>query len=93
MHIQGRGWVSVAELVMYIPAGIISLIICGRHGFRRSTGWIYTFILCLVRVVGAICQILTYSNQSTNLIDATIIIDSIGISPLLLATLGLLSRL
>jgi hypothetical protein len=49
-------------------------------------------ILCLVRIVGACCQLAMYQSQSEGLLEATIILESIGISPLLLATLGLLSR-
>jgi hypothetical protein len=49
--------------------------------------------VCIVRIAGAICQLLTYSNSSTGLLEATLIIDAIGLSPLLLATLGMLSRL
>ncbi len=93
MTIGARGWVSVAELIVYIPSTIAAAIACYKHGFSRSSGWIYTLILSVVRVVGSICQLATYSNQSIGLIEATVIIDSIGISPLLLATLGMLSRL
>ncbi|KAF7556930.1 hypothetical protein G7Z17_g1056 [Cylindrodendrum hubeiense] len=92
MTIHARGIVSVVEVIVYIPALIAAIIVCSRHGFSRSSGWIYTIILCLVRVIGSVCQLLTYSNHSSGLLQATIIIDSIGISPLLLATLGMLSR-
>jgi hypothetical protein len=93
MTFSSAGWVSVAELIVYLPAICVSIYICSRHGFSRSSGWLYTLILCLVRIIGAICQLLTYHDTSTGLLKATLIIDSIGLSPLLLATLGLLSRL
>lgn len=93
MHIDGRGWLAVIELVVYIPALLIALYICKKHGFTRSSGWMYTLILCVVRIAGSICELLTFSNSSTSIIKTMIILDSIGLSPLLLATLGLLSRL
>jgi hypothetical protein len=93
MTFSAAGWVSVAELIVYLPAICLAIYICSRHGFSRSSGWLYTLILCLVRIIGAICQLLTYHDTSTGLLKATLIIDSIGLSPLLLATLGLLSRL
>lgn len=93
MHIDDRGWVSVAELIIYIPLITACGIVCTRHGFHRTSGFIYTLVLCLIRIVGAIIQLLTYDDQSSGLIKAAIIIDSIGLSPLLFATLGLLSRL
>jgi hypothetical protein len=92
MKLDGRASVSVAELVIYFPALIVATIICARHGFDHSSGWIFALILCLVRIVGACCQLATYQSQSEGLLEATIILESIGISPLLLATLGLLSR-
>ncbi|KAF2498019.1 hypothetical protein BU16DRAFT_443044, partial [Lophium mytilinum] len=88
-----QGAVSVFELVIYFPAIVVAAIVCSRHGFGRSSGWIYTLILCLVRIIGACCQLATYSNKtSTGLIETVVILDSVGMSPLLLATLGLLSR-
>jgi hypothetical protein len=86
------GGVSIAELIVYLPAIVVSAIVCKRHGFSRSSGWLFTLILCLVRIVGACCQLATYKSESIGLLEAVVIIDSIGISPLLLATLGLLSR-
>ncbi|OCK75022.1 hypothetical protein K432DRAFT_467611 [Lepidopterella palustris CBS 459.81] len=59
MHIDSRGWVSVAELIVFIPSLPLPLISCSRHEFNRSSGWIYTLILRIVRVVGAICQLCT----------------------------------
>jgi hypothetical protein len=93
MGIGTSGIVSIVELIVYIPALIAAIFVCSRHGLHRASGWIYTVILCVVRIAGAVCQLLTYSNQSEGLLKATVIIDSIGISPLLLATLGVISRL
>jgi hypothetical protein len=91
MH--ARDIVAAIELAVYIPAAILAVIICVQHGFNRSSGWVYTLILCIVRTAGASCQFLSRQNHSNGLIEAKIIIESIGLSPLLLATLGLLSRL
>lgn len=85
--------VAAIELAFYISTTILAVFVCARHGFNRSSGWIYTLILCIVRIVGAIIQLQSRHNPSNGLIEARIIVDSIGISPLLLATLGLLSRL
>ncbi|CAI6093780.1 unnamed protein product [Clonostachys chloroleuca] len=93
MTLDSRGYVSIAELVVYVPAFVLAIIICVRHGIRQTSGWIYTLILCLVRIVGSVCQLVTYSNPSVGLIQAYLVFDSVGLSPLLFATLGLLSRL
>ena len=92
MKFNSRGGVSIFELIIYFPAIVIAAIVCSRHGFGRSSGWIFVLILCLVRIIGACCQLATYHSETKGLLEAVIILDSIGISPLLLATLGLLSR-
>lgn len=93
MGLHSQDYVSIVELVIYIPALIAAIVVTARHGFHRASGWIYTIVLCTVRIAGAICQLLTHTDHSDGLLTATLIIDSIGISPLLLATLGILSRL
>lgn len=51
-------------------------------------------MLCLVRVVGASIQLASQSNPGDkNLIIAAAALESLGLTPLILATLGLLSRL
>jgi hypothetical protein len=55
MKFDAAGWVSVAELVVFIPSLVTAIIICSRHGFTRASGWLYTLILCVVRIVGAVC--------------------------------------
>ncbi|RFU25705.1 hypothetical protein B7463_g10635, partial [Scytalidium lignicola] len=92
MKFNSQGGISILELLIYFPALIVAVIVCRRHGFGRSSGFIFTLILCLVRIVGACCQLATYQSETKGLIEAVLILDSIGISPLLLATLGLLSR-
>ncbi|KAF1937818.1 hypothetical protein EJ02DRAFT_514947 [Clathrospora elynae] len=90
--LTSRDTVSVIELVFYIPAALLSIFLLTKHGFKSSRVWLYTLILCTARIIGAICQFLSHNNPSQGLIEAILIIDSIGISPLLLATSGLLRR-
>jgi len=92
MKFDSHGGVSIFELVVYFPALVVAVIVCSRHGFGRSSGWVFTLVLCLVRIIGACCQLATYHSETKGLFEAVVILDSIGISPLLLATLGLLSR-
>jgi len=76
--------------MLYFPAIVIAAIVCKRHGFGRGSGRIFTLILCLVGFIGSSCQLATYSSKRKGLLEAVIILELIGISPLLLATLGLL---
>lgn len=92
MSWHARDSITLVELVFYIPFGFLTAFICYRHGFNRSSGWIYTLILCIVRIVGGIMQFVSHNNQSAGILQTILILDSVGLSPLLLATLGLLSR-
>ncbi|KAK3173483.1 hypothetical protein OEA41_006812 [Lepraria neglecta] len=92
MKFNAHGGISILELFLYFPSFLVAVYICYRHGFGRSSGWIFTLILCLIRIIGACCQLATYHSESQGLFETTIILDSVGVSPLLLATLGLLSR-
>jgi len=93
MHLDKHGYVSIVELVVFIPCLILGVVVCLRHGWKRTSGWIFVQILSVIRIAGAICQLLTYDKPTEGLIKATLILDSIGIAPLLLVVLGVLSRL
>lgn len=93
MQLDDTGRVAVAEIILYTPCLFASFAVCLRQGFKRSSGWIFLLALCLVRLSGAACTLVAYSSPSTGVFEASIILDSVGISPLLLASLGGLSRL
>lgn len=87
-----RDTLSVVELIFYVPAILIAIFVCYKQGFKRSSGWFYTLILCLVRIISSSCQLYADGNPSTNLTETIFILGSVGLSPLLLATLGILNR-
>ncbi|KAF2651886.1 hypothetical protein K491DRAFT_696113 [Lophiostoma macrostomum CBS 122681] len=90
--LDAHGWVSVVDLIIYDPALVVAALVCFRHGFRKGSGWIYTLVLCLVRIIGSICRLVSINHPSERLITTTFVLDSVGLGPLLLATMGLLSR-
>ncbi|KAF2130181.1 hypothetical protein P153DRAFT_365827 [Dothidotthia symphoricarpi CBS 119687] len=90
--LHARDIISIIEMIFYIPTLITCGVVCFRHGFRNGSGWIYTLVLCLVRIAGAICQFVSHSNHSTGLIKATLVLNSIGLGPLMFSTLAFLSR-
>jgi len=93
MTITYRNGVSIAELVFYFPALAIAIFLAVRHGFRRNAGWLFIIIFCVARIIGPAMQIATiHDSNSVDLYTGSIILQNIGLSPLMLATLGLLSR-
>jgi hypothetical protein len=94
MTISYREGVSIGELVVYTPALIIAAFLSVRHGFGRSAGWLFLIIFALARLIGAAMQLATISDPTNeSLYIGYAILQNIGLSPLMLATLGLLSRL
>ncbi|MCJ1287234.1 hypothetical protein MMC26_006582 [Xylographa opegraphella] len=87
-----REGLSIANIVFYIPCLFIAGWVSFLHGFGRQSGWIFMVILALVRIVGSICQIVSESSPSESIDEAWIILSSVGLSPLILAMLGLLAR-
>ncbi|THZ82842.1 hypothetical protein D6C84_05431 [Aureobasidium pullulans] len=91
--INSRETLAIVELVVYIPTLVATIAIVIRHGFKRQLGWIYLAIFCTIRIVGSILEILSHKNPS-NVSDKEWagIFQSIGLSPLILASFGLLKR-
>ncbi|OQU93962.1 hypothetical protein CLAIMM_00395 [Cladophialophora immunda] len=85
--------VAVWKLVYYTPALFSSLFVAFRHGFTKGSGWIYLTIFCTVRIVGSAAQLVLISKPTSHGASTTALICSVlGLSPLLLASLGLMAR-
>ncbi|KAK5788352.1 hypothetical protein VI817_009310 [Penicillium citrinum] len=63
-----------------------------RHGIRRSGGFIFLVIFSLIRILGACSQLSTIHHHSIGIYIVVAILDSIGLSPLLLGLVGMISR-
>ncbi|KFY78564.1 hypothetical protein V499_02308 [Pseudogymnoascus sp. VKM F-103] len=88
-----RNGISIALLVLYAPLLLLGAFLSKRHGFGRSSGWIFLVIFCTLRILsGALNLAIINSPTSTSLHTAYLITNSVGLSPLLLASLGLLNR-
>lgn len=85
--------ISIAQIVVYTPALAIAVLLAIRHGFHRSSGWFYLIVFSLARILGGALQLATI-NDPTNigLLVGASTLQSIGLSPLILVMLGLLSR-
>jgi hypothetical protein len=85
--------IAIAEICIYSPIFILTLITLFRHGIKRQSGWIYLAIFCLVRIAGALFEVET-TKHPRDVTDAewAAILQSVGLSPLLLASFGLLKR-
>lgn len=58
---------AIAELLFYLPAFVISIIVNVRHGFRCELGWLYLILLSLIRIIGNSMEIAGHSENNINL--------------------------
>lgn len=92
-HFTYSDGVATAKLVYYTPALIASVLVAFRHGFRKSSGWIYLTIFCVIRIVGSVAQLILISNPTSDGASTTALICAVfGLAPLLMASIGLLAR-
>jgi hypothetical protein len=86
--------IAISELCVYIPIFILTVVVMIRHGFQRQLGWIYLVIFCIIRLAGAGFKIESVHNPTNRTdIEWSAILQSVGLSPLLMASMGLLKRL
>jgi hypothetical protein len=74
---------SVTELAIYIALAFPTVYLIIKHGRQGLLGWLFLFIFCTLRIIGGALAI-NSSSPTAN------IISSVGLSPLLLATSGIL---
>ena len=79
--------VSAFELAIYALLFPVTLFILVRHGHPGILGWLYLNIFATLRLVGAG---LTISNGTST---GALIINAVGLSPLLLANAGVIREM
>jgi hypothetical protein len=76
---------SAAKLAIYLILVQPALFCLWKHGRTGFLGWLYVQIFCVLRIAtGAIGL---HGNQTG---EAAVILNSVGLSPLLLAISGIL---
>lgn len=84
--------IALLQLIVYVPSAFLAVFLMFRHGLARSAGWYFLTIFCLTRIAGSIAHMISLSSYTRGVVTAEIICGSIGLSPLILLFVGLLSR-
>jgi hypothetical protein len=92
MTVTYRESISILQVIVYVPVLVLGLMLNLRHGFAKSSGWFFLITLSILRLIGAICWLVYASHPSEGVATTAIICTSIGLSPLTLLCMGLLSR-
>ncbi|TQW00380.1 hypothetical protein V2A60_001464 [Cordyceps javanica] len=84
---------AVAQILLYALFLAGAVVLCLRHGFRKSAGWRYLVVLGLVRLIGSALRLATLSAPANQgLYVGWLVLSGLGLGPLILTLLGLLSR-
>lgn len=79
---------AIAQIAFYAAISIPALYCLISHGRHGLMGWIYVLAMCGLRLAGNAMSLNAYHNHEVS--PSASIINGIGLSPLLMASLGLL---
>ncbi|KAH8815946.1 hypothetical protein F5884DRAFT_664349 [Xylogone sp. PMI_703] len=85
-----RDGVAIIQIFFFSISLVLDIILAVRRGFGRLAYLIGA--LCLLRLIGASCQLVAISHPSVGVYTTSIVCTSIGLSPLTLVLLGMLAR-
>lgn len=91
--VDERYAISIPQLIIYAILFPLAAFVGFRHGFRKASGWLYLSIFTAIRIASSCLGVVSY-HHPTNRDDLVwySVLGGVGISPLLLASKGLLSR-
>ncbi|KAI4133147.1 MAG: hypothetical protein LQ338_000412 [Usnochroma carphineum] len=92
MTLPDASRLAIAQLVFYLPALTLSILVNLRHGFRRELGWFYLVLLAVIRLIGNSMEIAAYSERNIHLFIGAAVLNGVGLTPLLLAMTAMLQR-
>jgi len=87
-----RDAVAVIQLVFFTTYLGFAFVLCWRHGFRRSEGWVILITFSTLRVLAACFQLASINNPTDSVYGGALICQGIGLAPLTLLNLGLFVR-
>jgi len=79
---------AVAGAAIYAILVIPSIYVLFKHGWQGLNGWIFLVGFCMLRIIGCTLQISDDKKGSVSTTPA--IISGVGLSPLVLAFIGIL---
>jgi len=93
MTVSYRDGIAILQLVFFVPALFLAVLLCVRHGFGRNAGWLFLVVFSLTRILGSSFYLAANNQPRTSwLYVAAAVCSSIGLGPLVLLCVGLVSR-
>lgn len=88
--LEGTKSLAIATLVIDLILIQPVIFILFKHGKRGILGWLYLQILCALRIIGNGITVHELTSHTSSSSMAATILNSVGLSPLLLAATGIL---
>lgn len=93
MELSEFNYISVVQILVYVPIVAISIILCLRHGWGAEAGWSLLLFFSLSRVVGASLQLATTAQpHNIGLLFGALTLQGVGVSDLIILLLALIKR-
>jgi hypothetical protein len=86
---DGLRILTIISLIAFAALSQPLIFIAWKHGRPGILGWLLVHLLCTIRTIGAIIELKALSNNTENS-TLCVVVNSVGLSPLLLGTLGIL---
>ena len=86
---SGTKALAIATLIIDLILIQPTFLLLWKHGKRGILGWFYVQLLCAIRIIGNAIELHNIANSKPSGTAATIL-NSVGLSPLILATTGVL---
>lgn len=74
---------SAATLAIYLTLSLPVLFLLKKHGRHGFLGWLFLFLFCTLRIISGAMALKSTSGAAS-------IVSNVGLSPLLLASAGIL---
>ncbi|CZR65964.1 uncharacterized protein PAC_15864 [Phialocephala subalpina] len=87
-----RDGVAVIQLASFTIYLGFAFVLCWRHGFRRSEGWVVLVTFSTLRVLAACFQLASINYPTDSVYGGALICQGIGLAPLTLLNIGLFVR-
>ncbi|KAI2704939.1 hypothetical protein DTO013E5_7944 [Penicillium roqueforti] len=85
--------IALLQLIAFVPCLFLAILLCYQQGMKAvASCWRFLIILACLRIAGAVCQLITITDDSIDVVTTKITCDLLGIAPLTLAAVGLLQR-
>ncbi|KAG8406208.1 hypothetical protein J3459_019414 [Metarhizium acridum] len=92
-HFDTYDVISVVGIPIYVVFLICAVLLSIKHGFKKSSGWRYLVVLAAARIIGFSLRLAIINDPAnTSLWIGWMTVNGLGLGPLVLVLLGLLSR-